>query len=169
MRRTWVVGAVVAVLGMAAPAAAVFDPAAYVGTWSGTWKNTTFRVAGTLGATVQASPDGQTLTVDYTISSLFNCGPTTFTRVLTRGVDFTDAGITLSATNPAWGTSSVTSVSRKKLEKISASGGPPCNLGIASWSLKAKLKATRLKGKMKIVFAQGSPSRATATFKAQKP
>jgi hypothetical protein len=145
MRWTTVVaGAVLAVGLVAHPAAAVFDPANYAGTWTGTWKNNTFKVSGTLGATVTASLDGQTMTVDYQISNLFNCGPASLVRILTRGVEFTESGMSFTATNSAWGTSTVEAVSKKKLEKITITGTPTCRSDIESFTARAKLEATRL-------------------------
>ncbi len=160
------VGMGLVALAAAAPAAA-FDRTKYVGTWSGTWKNVTFKVPGTFGGTL-SSPDGQSLTVDYVISSLFNCGPTPGSRTLVSGVDFTAKGLNFQAQNAAWGTATVTSRTTKRVEKIKAAGTAPCNLGISSWSLRATLTAKKLAGKMKIRFAQGTPKRATAIFKATK-
>ena len=51
---------------------------------------------------------------------------------------------------------------------MSVSGTTPCNVGIESWSVKAKLKDDKLKGKMKIVFTSGSPKRARTTFLVTK-
>lgn len=153
----------------ASGADAVFDPANYAGTWSGTWKNSTFKVDGTFGATVTAAPDGSTLTVDYTISGLFNCGSATATRVLTRGVDFTEAGLAFTATNTDdWGATTVSSKSKKKVEKVSMSGTPTCRADIAGYTVKAKLKGTLLKGKMIVTFSSGSPKKGKTSFKATK-
>ena len=153
----------------ASGAGAVFDPANYAGTWSGTWKNNTFKVDGSFGGTVTASQDGQTMTVDYQFSGLFNCGSVTATRVLTRGVDFTDAGMSFSATNTAdWGATTVTSQSKKKVEKVSMSGTPSCRPDISGYTVKAKLKGTTLKGKMVVSFAQGTPKKGKTSFSATK-
>ncbi len=152
----------------ASGAGAVFDPANYAGTWSGTWKNTTFKVNGSFGATVTAAPDGQTMTIDYAFSGLFNCGSVTATRVLTRGVDFTDAGMSFAATDAAWGATTVTSQSKKKVEKVSMSGTPSCRSDIAGYTVKAKLKGTKLTGRMTVSFSQGTPKKGKTTFTATK-
>lgn len=153
----------------ASGAVAVFDPGNYAGTWSGTWKNTTFDVDGTFGATVTAAPDGQTMTVAYEFSGLFNCGGATATRVLTRGVDFTEGGLSFTATNTDdWGATTVTSQSKKKVEKVSMSGTPSCRPDISGYVVKAKLKGSVLKGKMTVTFAQGSPRKGKTSFKATK-
>ncbi len=163
-----VVAAALVVTGLATHVGATFNPANYAGTWSGTWKNNTFHVSGPISATLEAAPDGSPLSATYTISNLFNCGPTTATRVLTKGTDFTDAGLNFAATNSAFGTATISSVSKPKVEKISGSGTPTCRVDIASYSLRAKLKSSLLKGKMTIVFSAGSPRRAKAIFKATK-
>lgn len=159
---------VVVMLLVLAGSASAFDAEKYAGTWTGTWKNKTFKVDGTMSATVTSSAGGGFLDVDYTVSSLFNCGPVTFTRRLQQGVDYTDAGLDFTATEPAWGGVTVASVTKKKLEKISIDGGVPCNTGISGWKLRAKLKDSALKGTMKITFAAGSPKKAKASFKATK-
>lgn len=153
----------------ASGAAATFDPANYAGTWSGTWKNSTFKVDGTFGGVVTASDDGQTMTVAYQFSGLFNCGSVDATRTLTRGVDFTDAGLNFAATNTAdWGTTTVASKSTKKVEKVAMSGTPSCRPDISGYTVKAKLKGTTLKGKMTVTFAQGTPKKGKTSFKATK-
>lgn len=161
-------GLVVVMLLVLAGSASAFDADKYAGTWSGTWKNKTFKVDGTMSATVTSSAGGSFLTVDYTISSLFNCGSVTFTRTLQEGVDFTDAGLSFTATEPAWGGVTVTSVTKKKLEKVSIDGGVPCNTGISGWKLRGKLKDGAFAGSMKITFSSGSPKKAKASFKATK-
>jgi hypothetical protein len=162
-------GLVVVMVLVLAGSASAFDPERYAGTWTGTWKNKTFKVDGTMSATATTSAGGAFLAVDYTISSLFNCGPVVFTRVLQEGVDFTDAGLSFTATEPAWGGVTVTSTTKKKLDKVSMDGGTPCNTGIGSWKLRAKLKEDSLKGTMKIFFLPGSsPKKAKATFTATK-
>jgi hypothetical protein len=163
--RGWLVVVMLLVL---AGSASAFDPEKYAGAWTGTWTNKTFDVEGSMTATATTSPGGAFLRVEYTISSLFNCGPVTFTRVLQEGVDFTDAGLNFTATEPAWGGVTITSKTKKKLDKVKADGGTTCNTGISSWKLRGKLKEDSLKGSMKIFFSSGSPRKAKATFQATK-
>jgi hypothetical protein len=160
-----VVGLVVLGL-MGARSAGAFDPTKYVGAWTGTWKNKTFKVEGPMLATVTG--DATTLTVDWNVAGLFNCGGAAAVRTLVSGTDFTAEGLNFTATNAAWGDGVVTSQTKKKVEKLSVSGTTPCNAGIESWSVKAKLKDDKLKGKMKIVFLSGSPKRARTTFLVTK-
>ena len=112
--------------------------------------------------------DAASMTVDWNITGLFNCGGAAAVRTLVSGTDFTAEGLNFTATNAAWGDGVVTSETKKKVEKVSVSGTTPCNLGIESWSVKAKLKDDKLKGKMKIVFSSGSPKRARTTFLVTK-
>lgn len=148
--------------------AAAFDPTLYAGTWSGTWKNSTFKVDGAIQATVTVSDDGQTLTIDHTIANLFNCGTSTGARVLTQGVDFTDAGLNFTTTNPGFGTSTVTSKSKPKAENITLKGVPTCRGDIASYVVKAKLRGTSIKGRMTVKFSQGKPKKGKTSFTATK-
>ena len=161
-------GLVVVMLLVLAGSASAFDAEKYAGSWSGTWKNKTFHVDGTMSATATTSAGGAFLTVEYDINNLFNCGPVTFTRVLQEGVDFTDAGLNFTSTGPTWGGVTFTSVTKKKLDKVSADGGVVSCNGISGWKLRAKLKEGSLKGTMKITFVSGSPNKAKATFKATK-
>jgi hypothetical protein len=164
-----VVGVVLGGLLAGTSASAHFEPATYAGSWSGTWKNVTFKVSGPITATVTASADGSTLTVDYTISSLFNCGQASFSRVLARGVDFTDDGLNFTAANAGdWGTATVTGTSSEKLTKIKGSGVPTCRPDISGYTFKAKLKGTSLKGKMTITFSSGSKKKARSVFKVNR-
>jgi hypothetical protein len=166
MRERLVVGMMMVGMALATPAGA-FDPTKYAGTWSGTWKNRTFKVEGPMSATVTL-PGADSVAIDWSITGLFNCGAAGGSRTLTSGVEYTDAGLDFTAQNAAWGDAAVTSVTKKKLEKVSLSGTTPCNASIQSWSVKAKLKDATLKGKMKIVFAAGSPKRARTTFSLTK-
>jgi hypothetical protein len=166
MRNSWLVGAV---LLMVAQPAVAFDPTKYGGTWTGTWNNKTFKVSGVFQATATVANDGQSITIDHTIDNLFACGSTGRARVLTAGVDYTDAGLNFMAQNSAWGETVVTSKTKSKFEKIKMAGTAPCNTAVTKWVIKAKLTDTLLSGKMKIIFAKGNkPRRAADTFSATK-
>jgi hypothetical protein len=147
--------------------AEAFTPAKYLGTWSGSWKNTTFRSSAPFNATV-TSPDGTSLAIAYTVDRLFNCAGTTHTRTLVSGVDFTARGLGFQSQHPDWGTATIRSRRVGGVEKIKASGTSPCNLSVQKWSLTASLTPRKLKGKMKITFVQGSPKTAMDTFSATK-
>jgi len=153
---------------LAAGSAGAFDPTKYEGVWTGTWKNRTFKVEGPMQATVTVADDATTMAVDWNITGLFNCGGAAAVRTLVSGTDFTAEALNFTATNASWGDAVVTSETKKKVEKVSVSGTTPCNTSIESWSVKAKLKDDKLKGKMKIVFATGSPKRARTTFLVTK-
>ena len=150
------------------PAAAVFDPTLYAGTWTGTWKNLTFKVSNTFTTTVTVPVDGQSMTLNYTIQGLFACGQVGGPRTLVKGTDFTDAGLNFTATNPSFGPATVKSVAKKKFEKVSINGTTTCNTGIKSWRLRAKLTGTTMTGNMVITFAQGKTKKAKDTFTATK-
>jgi hypothetical protein len=155
--------AVVTAVALAAPAgAAKFTPAKIVGTWSGTWTNTTFGSTGTINAVITA-PDASTIVISHDVSgNVFGCiDPAPAVLTLVNGTDWSAKGLKFSRTAQVYGAMSA------KLTKalvLTAKAPSSCGGTGPKWTLKGKIKKNVLKATIAIEFADGQVSKAKAVL-----
>lgn len=167
MLRTGVLVGIVVLATAWGAGAAKLDTSSLLGTWAGTWSNSTFGTGATINAAATAF-DATSIRVDWTIAgTVFGCpSPGAVWGLLSQNANpgYTAKKITVKGEDGVFGKITIKSVGTKFFAK----GKNPCG-GVAAkkYSATAKLDGTTLSGTMHIKLASGGSAKAAFSVAKQ--